>query len=160
YGAHRPFGYLYGGSGGAYQTIGGAEHTEGVWDGFMPYVLGCNNAGPSFWTARMNALRGLRRTNSFPALMDALNPGGSGDIYAGRGEGERAALKDGTLLGFPPGGWYAHATQGSGYFADIQGAIPPLDPTYVEEFWSKPGYLGADPTSSIQAERFRFETAV
>ena len=29
-------GYLYGGSGGAYQTIGGAEHTQGVWDGFVP----------------------------------------------------------------------------------------------------------------------------
>jgi hypothetical protein len=160
YGEHRPFGYLYGGSGGAYQTIGGAEHTRGVWDGFMPYVLGCNNAVPSFWTARMNALRVLRRRDRFPGVMDALNPGGGGDPYAGLDAEERAALREATLMGFPPRGWYAHETQGSGYFADIQGAIPPLDPTYVDDFWTKPGYLGSDPASSIQAERFAFETRI
>jgi hypothetical protein len=160
YGAHRPFGYLYGGSGGAYQTIGGAEHTRGVWDGFMPYVLGCNSAVPSFWTARMHALRVLRRRDRFPSVMDALNPGGSGDIYAGLDAEERAALREATLMGFPPRGWYAHETQGSGYFADIQGAIPPFDPTYVEDFWSKPGYLGADPGASIHEERFQFDTSV
>jgi hypothetical protein len=160
YGEHRAYGYLYGGSGGAYQAIGAAEHTRGVWDGFMPFVLGSNSAVPSFWTARLNALRVLRRTNSFPAVMDAINPGGGGDIYAGLGDAERAALREATLLGFPPRGWYAHEVLGSGYFADIQGAIPPLDPTYVEDFWTKPGYLGADPAASIHAERFSFETTV
>jgi hypothetical protein len=160
YGAHRPYGYLYGGSGGAYQTIGGAEHTQGVWDGFMPFVLGSNNAVPSLFTVRMNALRVLRRRNKFPAVMDAINPGGSGDMYAELDEEERAALKEATLMGFPPRGWYAHETQGSGYFADIAGAIPPLDPTYLDDFWTKPGYLGSDPTSSIHAERFQFDTTV
>ena len=33
YGEHRPYGYAYGGSGGGYRTIGGAENTTGVWDG-------------------------------------------------------------------------------------------------------------------------------
>ena len=160
YGPHRSFGYLYGGSGGAYQTIGGAEHTNGVWDGFLPYVLGCNNAVPSNWTPRMHALRVLRRRNMFPAVMDAINPGGSGDMYAELNEEESAALREATRMGFPPRGWFAHETQGSGYFADIQGAIPPLDPTYVEDFWSKPGYLGGDPASSIHAERFQFDTEV
>ena len=32
----RPYGYLYGGSGGAYQTLAAAENTRGVWDGFLP----------------------------------------------------------------------------------------------------------------------------
>src|SRR4051812_15571126 len=36
YGEHRPYGYAYGGSGGGYRTIGGAENTSGVWDGFVP----------------------------------------------------------------------------------------------------------------------------
>jgi hypothetical protein len=160
YGPHRPYGYLYGGSGGAYQTIGGAEHSSGVWDGFMPYVLGCNNAVPSFWTARMHALRVLRRRNRFPAVMDAINPGGSGDMYAGLDEQERAALQEATLMGFPPRGWYAHEMQGSGYFADIAGAIPPLDPTYLEDFWTKPGYLGTDPTAWRDEDRFQFQTTV
>jgi hypothetical protein len=160
YGEHRPYGYLYGGSGGAYQTMGGAEHTEGVWDGFMPFVLGVNNAVPSFFSARMHALQTLKRRGRFAGVMDALNPGGGGDIYAGLDEEERAALHEVTLMGFPPRGWYAHETQGSGYFSDIQGGIPPLDPAYLEDFWTKPGYAGADNTAKIHAERFGFDTFV
>jgi hypothetical protein len=160
YGKHRPFGYLYGGSGGCYQTVGGAELTSGVWDGFMPFVMGSNNAVPSVFAVRMQALRILRKRNKFHAVMDAINPGGSGDMYAELNEEERAALKEATLMGFPPRGWYAHETLGSGYFADIAPIIPMLDPTYVEDFWSKPGYLGGDATSSIRAERFQFDTTV
>lgn len=160
YGPHRPFGYLYGGSGGAYQTIGGAEHTQGVWDGFMPFVLGCNNAVPSLWSVRLNALRVLRRRNKLPAVMDAVNPGGSGDLYAGLNDEERAALQEATLMGYPPRGWYNHEALHNGYFSDVFGVIPALDPTYVDDFWSKPGYLGSDPDSSIHTERFAFETTV
>ena len=160
YGRHRPFGYLYGGSGGAYQTIGGAEHTSGVWDGFMPFVLGCNNAVPSLWSVRLNALRVLRKRNKFPAVMDAINPGGNGDFYAGLNEEERAALKEATLMGFPPRGWYNHEALHIGYFSDVFGVIPPLDPSYADDFWTKPGYLGSDPKSSVGADRFQFETTV
>ena len=160
YGDHRAFGYLYGGSGGAYQTLGGAEHTSGVWDGFMPFVTGVNNATPSFFTARMHALQTLRRRGKLAGVMDAVSPGGSGDIYAGLSEEERAALREVTLMGFPPRGWYNHEAQSSGYFADIQGAVAPLDPGYLGDFWSKPGYAGADPNAAIHAERFQFDTTV
>ena len=108
----------------------------------------------------MQALRILRKRSKFPAVMDAINPGGSGDMYAELNEEERAALTEATLMGFPPRGWYAHDTLGSGYFADIAPTIPMLDPTYVEDFWSKPGYLGGDATSTIHAERFQFDTTV
>jgi len=160
YGRHRPFGYLYGGSGGAYQTIGAAEHTSGIWDGFMPFVLGCNNAVPSLWSVRLNALRVLRRRNKLSQVMDAIDPGGSGDMFAALDDDEGAALREATLMGFPPRGWYNHDTLHHGYFSDVFAAIPPLDPTYVEDFWSKPGYLGNDPSSSIAADRFQFETTV
>src|SRR5262249_23550106 len=82
YGPHRPYGYLFGGSGGSYQALGAAENTRGIWDGFVPFVMGCPNAIPSMCTIRMHALRVLRARNKFPALMDAINPGGSGDPYA------------------------------------------------------------------------------
>jgi hypothetical protein len=35
-----------------------------------------------------------------------------------------------------------------------------MDPSYVTDFWSKPGYLGGDPTSSIHAARRTFDTTV
>ena len=52
YGCERPYGYCYGGSGGAYRTVGGIEHTEGVWDGAVPFVLGSDNAIPNVFSAR------------------------------------------------------------------------------------------------------------
>lgn len=160
YGDHRPFGYLYGGSGGAYQAIGAAEQTSGIWDGFMPFVTGCNFATPSNFTVRLHALRVLRRRNKLPAIMDAVDAGGSGDMYAGLNDEERSALMEVTLMGFPPGGWYSHEEMDAGYFSNLAGSIPRFDPTYAEDFWTKPGYLGTDPSSSLATERFQFDTTV
>src|SRR5262245_64605789 len=36
FGPHRPYGYAWGGSGGAFKTIAGIENTNGVWDGVVP----------------------------------------------------------------------------------------------------------------------------
>ncbi len=38
YGEHRPYGYVYGGSGGAFKTISCFENTTDVWDGAVPFV--------------------------------------------------------------------------------------------------------------------------
>lgn len=160
YGPHRPYGYLFGGSGGSYQTIGSAENTRGVWDGFLPFVMATPNAIPSMFTVRMHALRILKKRNRFVGIMDAIDPGGSGDPSAGLNDEERAALTEATSLGFPPRGWWNHATLTSGYFSDVAPLIPMLDPTYADDFWTQPGYLGTDPSSTIRAERFRFETTV
>ena len=86
--------------------------------------------------------------------------GGSGDALAGLSEEERGAYLEACRMGFPPAGWYCHETMGSGYFANISGMIPIMDPTYAEDFWSKPGYLGTDPASTIGADRFAFDTVV
>ena len=55
----RPRGYIYGASGGAYQTIGAAENTEGVWDGAIPMVPGTPNAIPSNQAIELLGLRVL-----------------------------------------------------------------------------------------------------
>ncbi|HRI19496.1 MAG TPA: hypothetical protein PLA68_01020, partial [Panacibacter sp.] len=55
YGEQRPYGYAFGGSGGAYRTIGGIENTDGVWDGVVPYVVGSPMAIPNVFTVRMHA---------------------------------------------------------------------------------------------------------
>ena len=38
--------------------------------------------------------------------------------------------------------------------------VPVLDPTYLDDFWSQPGYLGTDPTSSVRAARVQHEATV
>jgi hypothetical protein len=35
-----------------------------------------------------------------------------------------------------------------------------MDPTYVDDFWFRSGYLGSNPTGSIRAARFHFDTTV
>ena len=157
---HRPYGYLFGGSGGAYQTVGAAENSEGIWDGFVPFVPGCDNAIPSMFTVRMHALRELRRRDRFPLIADAMEPGGSGDPYPGLNTAEAAALREVSLMGHPLRGWYNHATMDSGYFSNISGMIPAIDLGYVDDFWSKPGYLGGDPSASIHHDRVQFDTTV
>ena len=81
YGGKRPFGYAYGGSGGAYRTIGSIENTKGVWDGVVPYVPGSTMAIPNMFTVRMHAMRILK--DKFPQIVDAVEPGGSGDPSTG-----------------------------------------------------------------------------
>src|SRR5262245_52376421 len=81
YGQRRIYGYLYGGSGGAFQTISSAEHSVGVWDGFVPYVMGSPNAIPGVMTARIHALLVLE--TKLPAIKAVIDPDGSRDPSAG-----------------------------------------------------------------------------
>jgi hypothetical protein len=158
YGEHRPYGYIYGGSGGAYQVIAALQNTRGVWDGGVPYVMGAADAIPNVFTVRIHALQVLKKR--FPQIMDAIEPGGSGDMYAGLNEEERGALEEATKFGFPPSGWFDYPTMTGGPLALVAAYVPMLDPTYVDDFWSKPGYLGTDPKSSIGAARIRHEASV
>jgi hypothetical protein len=158
YGPHRTYGYLYGGSGGAYQTVTSAEMTADVWDGFVPYVMGSPQSIPNCFTVRVNALRVLK--DKWPSIIDAIEPGGSGDPYVGLNDEERAALEEATRTGFPPQAWFNYVPQGGGPLVLVAHYVPVLDPTYLDDFWSKPGYLGTDPTSSVRAARIQHEATV
>jgi hypothetical protein len=158
YGDHRTYGYLYGGSGGAYQTVASAEMTDGVWDGFLPYVMGSPQSIPNCFTIRINALRVLK--DKWPSILDAIEPGGSGDPYAGLNDEERTALEEATRTGFPPRAWFNYIPQGRGTLTLVANLVPALDPTYADDFWSKPGYLGTDAASSIGAARIQHEATV
>lgn len=154
FGGKRPYGYLFGGSGGAYRTVGGIENTEGVWDGAVPYVLGSPMAIPNCFTSRMYAMRVLK--DKFPQIVDALEPGGSGDMYAGLNEEEKEALKEVTSMGFPPQSWYAYKTMGIHGFLVLYGGVVMADRKYfTEDFWNKPGYLGYNPSKSLLDSRIQ-----
>jgi hypothetical protein len=158
YGPHRTYGYLYGGSGGAFQTIAGAEMTSGVWDGFVPFVMGSPQSIPCNFTVRVNALRVLK--DKWPSIIDAIEPGGSGDPYAGLNDEERQALEEAHRAGFPPAAWHNFVPQGGGPLVLVAGLVPLIDPTYLEDFWNEPGYLGTDPSSSVRTARIQHEASV
>lgn len=153
FGKHLTYGYAFGGSGGAYRTIGGIENTEGVWDGVVPYVVGSPMAIPNVFSVRMHAMRILY--DKFPQIMDALEPGGSGDMYAGLNEEERSALMEVTKMGFPPKSWFGYKTMGVHGFRAIYSSMVMVDKTYFQNFWTKEGYYGAHPTASLLKARLQ-----
>lgn len=154
YGGKRPFGYAFGGSGGAYRTVGGIENTEGVWDGVVPYVLGSPMAIPNVFTVRMHAMRVLH--DKFPQIIDALEPGGSGDMYAGLNPEEKEALQEVTKMGFPPQSWFGYKTMGIHGFLVLYRSVVGIDRAYFEkDFWNTPGYLGAAAPASLLKARIQ-----
>lgn len=143
FGGQRPFGYAFGGSGGAYRTIGGFENTKGVWDGVVPYVLGSPMAIPNVFTVRIQAMRILQ--NKFDQIVDAMDAGGSGNMFADLNEQEKKALEEVTKMGFPPNSWYDYKNMGIHGFLVLYNGIMMADNSYfTQDFWNKPGYLGFD----------------
>jgi hypothetical protein len=158
YGGKRPYGYAYGGSGGAYRTIGSIENTHGVWDGVVPYVPGSYMAIPNMFTVRMQALRVLR--DKFPSIVDAEEPGGSGDPYVGLNPRETAVLHEVEQMGFPMKTWFGYKTMGLHGFAALYGGVAAADPTYFTDFWTKPGYLGKDHPEYFTQDPIQFSSTV
>jgi hypothetical protein len=161
YGQHRPFGYVFGGSGGSYKTFACVENTQGIWDGAVPFIHPCPVAMPNVFTAQAHAFRLLH--GKFDQIVDAIAPGGSGDMYAGLDEEQRAALEEITRMGMPPRAWFAHerlAFNYTGIFASIIAPVFKEDPTYFQDFWKLPGYLGGNPPKSLLDARIRHRTSI
>jgi len=158
YGGKRPFGYAYGGSGGAFRTIGLMENTRGVWDGAVPYVVGSTQAIPNMFTGRIRVMRLLG--DKLDQVVSAADPGGSGDIYAGLTSLQAEALREMTRLGFLPQSWYAWRDMGIHGFAALYPGIAAADPTYFIDFWTKPGYLGFDHPAQFKDARLQFKSKV
>lgn len=155
YGVTRPYGYVYGGSGGGYKSMACIENTD-AWDGACPYVIGSPVSLPNTITMHVQGQRRLRHV--FGKIVDALDAGGSGNPYEGLTENEAAMLKELTQMGFPPKVWFVEA-----YGVKDPGSLPVLtpgvkqhDPSYFTDFWTVPGYLGADPDSEEVKDRLQF----
>jgi hypothetical protein len=161
YGAHRPYGYIFGGSGGAYRAMSCFENVPGVWDGAVPYIHGTPMSVPNMFTVQFHAMRVLR--GKFPDIVDALEPGGSGDMYAGLQAEEREALAEVTRMGFPPRAWFdveRIARQYLGVWSDLIDNVMKWDPQYFHDFWTVPGYLGASPPPSLARARVQQRSTV
>lgn len=156
YGPHRPYGYVYGGSGGSLKTCAAFENTQGIWDGAVPFVIGSPMAIPNNFTVRAHALRILR--HKLPQIIDGAEPGGGVDQDLN--PEERAALQEATDMGFPTRAWFSHDFIGDGALPLLTPLVTQSDPDYLRDFWEKPGYLGADPAGSACRDRIRFPTRI
>jgi hypothetical protein len=158
YGGKRPYGYAFGGSGGGFRTVGSIENTTGVWDGVVPYVLGSPMAPPNMFSVRMRAMRVLN--DKFPQILDAVEPGGSGNPYAGLTPDQASVLREVTAMGFPTPSWFGWRTMGIHGFAALYGGMLMADPSYFNDFWTKPGYLGHDDPKAFEGYRLQYDAKV
>lgn len=155
YGCGRPYGYVHGGSGGGYKSMACIENTC-AWDGAVPYVIGSPVSLPNTITLHAQGQRALRKV--FGKIVDALDAGGSGNMYEGLNEDEAFMLKEITQMGHPPKTWFLEAT---GLIDDgsLPLQIPHVkadDPEYFQDFWEKPGYLGCDKAGGTEKDRMQF----
>ena len=89
--------------------------------------------------------------NRFDQIVDAVEPGGSGDMFEDLDAEERDALTEVTRMGFPPRSWFGHRTMGMHAFPVLYRGLVAADPTYFEDFWAEPGYLGHDGAPFVAA---------
>jgi len=159
YGCERPYGYCFGGSGGAYRTMGAIESTEGIWDGGVPFVCGSPQAIPNVFSVRMNALRVLK--DKFPSIIDAMDAGGSGDPYKDLTPYEAETLRETTAMGFPLKSWYGWKYMDIHGLKVLYSSVVAMDPTYFnDDFWTKPGYEGHDHPEWFEKDRVRKEAVI
>ncbi|MET0199087.1 MAG: tannase/feruloyl esterase family alpha/beta hydrolase [Rhodococcus fascians] len=140
YGSPPHHSYCYGGSGGGNFTLWAMERAPDLYDGGVPFMFG----GSSF-SLTLNAVRLLAPV--IDQVIDAAAPGGTGDPFSGLNTLQREAL-----AALYRGGFQAGAEH------QLRLPMPEItwpgirsietmrlaDPSYFEEFWSQPGYAGAD----------------
>lgn len=132
-------GYVFGGSGGGSRSIYCIENRPDVYDGAAPHVIWSSPLGSSwspigYWW--------LHARQALPEIVDAMEPGGSGDPFATLTHDQREALAALYRFGYPRGAesqlWsFSPWTWG---FVNAKAACP----AYFDDFWSKAGYLGHD----------------
>ena len=139
-------GYLYGPSGGSFQVVGASENTSDVWQGFVPMVMGTPMSTP--YTFFIRAMARLVLADKATQISNAIQPGGSGDPYAGLDTAEKAMLKELTAFGVPLRGWedpdYLLGLSAPDGLLGFGPIVKQIDPSYADDFWSKPGYLGTE----------------
>jgi hypothetical protein len=154
YGMEPRHTYVYGPSGGGIRSFWCLENAADVYDGALPYVI--SPIGLYTMSAHAYGVEGVG--DKLTDVVDATEPGGSGDPFAGLTTSEREAL---TVLYRT--GWARRAESqlrreyiwGFG----IQD-IHETDPSYLEDFWTKPGYAGADDPAALRGRIAQGETTV
>ncbi|HHV11892.1 MAG TPA: hypothetical protein GXX75_16580 [Clostridiales bacterium] len=157
YGGYRPFGYIYGGSGGGYKTMSCVENTD-TWDGAVPYIIGSPISIPNMFSVRAHAKRVLR--HKLPLIADYIEPGSAVDLKKELNGEELSAFEEVTKMGFPPRVWFQYKTIDDGALPVLQPLVDVLDAQYYEDFWTLPGYLGAEENGSARRDRIQHRAKV
>lgn len=159
--AGKFYGYYWGCSGGGQMAQAAAEGQTGVWEGVIvvcPATRG-NPAHAFQWNGHFTLALSAEKRARFMSLravgggvnaLDGLTDAEKTLLYAGLTYEEKSVLNELLGAGYP-------LNELSTFFmlSPITGTneIFYLDPTYEDDFWSKPGYAGSNPPSYLSAAK-------
>jgi hypothetical protein len=173
YGSAPHHSYVFGGSGGGRRSPLLLENAPDVFDGALPFMGGgdvapfpatecIKGAQVMSFACMFNVQRLLRHGETMERLIDAMQPGGSGNPFEGLSTHEREELASLYRQGFPRGDEFMIA-QPMGQiwlWTSIADLLVAQDPSYFEDFWTKPGYIGHDLPSAVEADIIDVTTTV
>ena len=164
---------MWGGSGGGRRSPLCLENAPDVFDGALPFMGGGNvvpfpatekvkSAQPIAFASMFNVQRLLRHGDKPARLVDAMQPGGSGDPFEGLNSHEREELVYLYEQGFPFGDEHMiFSPMGQIWlWTSIADLLVEQDPTYFDNFWTKPGYIGHDLPSAVERDVIDVVTTV
>jgi Tannase and feruloyl esterase/PKD domain len=157
YGSQPHHSYVWGGSGGGRRSPLVLENAPDVFDGALPFMGGgdvrpfpaaerIKGAQVMSFACMFNVQRLLRSPEKALRLIDAMQPGGSGDPFAGLNTHEREELASLYKQGFPFGDEFMIFTPMGQIWlwTSIADLLVEQDPAYFADFWTSPGYIGHD----------------
>ncbi|MGO9102985.1 MAG: hypothetical protein ACLP9Y_27440 [Mycobacterium sp.] len=155
YGEPPRHSHVFGGSGGGRRSPLCLENAPDVWDGALPFMgggdvaeHGNNNRVQGAQAMSFASMFNVQRIlgAKIEDVVDAMAPGGSRDPYAGLTTHQREELASLYRQGFPRGDEHmiAEPLGQTWLWTDMAQMLEEEDPTYFEDFWTKPGYIGHD----------------
>jgi hypothetical protein len=157
YGDAPHHGYIWGISGGGARSGHCLENRPDVWQGGVPHAGMGQHTQWSPW-----GLAWLLARDKFPQIIDAAEPGGSGNPFDGLTHGQRQAVAEMYRRGYPRGAENQLCPFTPWAFPMY--GMKDSDPSYFDDFWNEPGYLGHDDpqilTSVLIDERVKVKEVV
>lgn len=173
YGVEPHHSYVWGGSGGGRRSPLVLENAPDVFDGAMPFMGGgdvrpfpaterIKGAQVMSFACMFNVQRLLRDPATASRLIDAMQPGGTGNPFEGLDTHQAEELASLYRQGFPHGNEFMIFTPMGQIWlwSSIADLLVEQDPTYFEDFWTKPGYIGHDLPAAVERDVIDVRTTV
>ncbi|HEY3851221.1 MAG TPA: PKD domain-containing protein [Steroidobacteraceae bacterium] len=157
YGSAPAYCYVWGGSGGGRRSPLCLEYGADVYAGALPFMGGGNvekhgtksrvrSEAPICFGSMFNVQRLLSRDDKLEGVINAMQPGGSGNPFDGLESHEREELANLYRLGYPRGDEFmiAHPMGQMWLWTSIAELLLEEDGDYFNAFWTRPGYVGHD----------------
>ena len=171
YGAPPAYSYVWGGSGGGRRSPLCFENGKDVYQGAMPFMgggtidkLGSTSRIASEQPVHFGCMFNVQRVlgDDIDGVIDAMQPGGSGNPFEHLNTHQREELNSLYRLGYPRGDEYmiANPMGQMWLWTSIADMLQKEDSEYFQAFWNNPGYVGYDQPELVNSDLIDIELTI